>query len=1311
MPGSGATPSRDQDRKRRAVVAPMSGWRLFWCLLAAPFLIIFGIWIVLLAWNHTGPDMPVERHAERTLAWKGSDVLVGLTIAAEAEEEPPPLEITPRAVDLMVCLDVSGSMGDLRDPGSPLSHAVGTLRSLFAIFASPDRRVGVLQFESSPTVLSGPTSDADEFSAALARMTDGGSTDIESALRAGLDLLGDPASTAPADRFLVLISDGNDPNVEGCREVMRVAAERGVTCAGIGVGFTSSTQFFEDVFEYPHLNLGAYGDPRHLAPLIIGFVGQHELMPVGGWNAGLREPVNSAAFDPDPLDDPFFVDATDLGAGTEQLRWELPLLAADPHDVTYSVRPTRIGVNRIATGPASLDYSRSHGPAGDRHAESSGRPALLIISPWLILWLFLPCLLWLLWLLSHRVPRLHIPEDVGPPGIPVPRLTPVPHIEVPHVQQTPTLAVGIGGPGGEALAHLKHNLREMARDADPLRIRLLAVDTDRQRGAPEAFGAALDAGEVLHVPSEPDLAGFVVDVDTHPQEHPYLANWFRAGERRSLPDARNSMREGAQGDRRLARAGFLRSLKQDDASIRRLKEVLAEFAEDERDFQILVVASVDGGTGSGLLFDVAGALRCWCRDLDLVRMPSVVAFLSSGAPDPDTAPNVRATLEELERFQSVRSLPFELPDLHMAGPWDGSVVSLDAPVFDRWYTFDPGEGPALVADAMFLYCERSQRQTMEEILHDADVRLRREGLADGHPRGSLLELKSIRFDLIALIERLRLRGLMGLLNQVCDVSAVERPPDERPVEWAARPPAFWDGAGLYKDMDAKCDSATLKAWHSFLVTGEGGAPPPGNASNLNLFFSRALQVFLNGLVVGEREDAVSDAIRGRQNRLMEIEAFLRRAVERGKELDRACPPDAAYASYLRELNVLHQELLDAVHGWLDILVGPAEPERAGDAEPFPGLYRWAQRRIGELREVEAELNALGHRVYVTDDVGNPELSEESLWSSLIVSAELESGALLSRLTWEVDEQGGIRVHFSGLAETRLDATPDAGPELLRAFADYFDGQVVPSLWEKTLAHKLQNGSVSIERELATHEGDVAYAILTVPDVRRWREFDDLRTRVRTRTAAGVHLSEARIGNPLWISKTVVRPDLRIDDLPAYSDAKRMSSRDISALPFVHHAEARSVLFADHVSRSRGERLPDGIHSAEVRPLFERSGAIKALTGLLVTGRLRPEPRGPLSAWGVDVEGRFLPLQEWGEPAWLESCLRLVVERFSWNGERIPDDVFRVNVADLDEGAVDELAKRSSRLARDAGLTVAECELWELIATECLLILEEKRGRT
>jgi hypothetical protein len=74
-------------------------------------------------------------------------------------------------------------------------------------------------------------------------------------------------------------------------------------------------------------------------------------------------------------------------------------------------------------------------------------------------------------------------------------------------------------------------------------------------------------------------------------------------------------------------------------------------------------------------------------------------------------------------------------------------------------------------------------------------------------------------------------------------------------------------------------------------------------------------------------------------------------------------------------------------------------------------------------------------------------------------------------------------------------------------------------------------------------------------------------------------------------------------------------------------------------------------------------------------------------------------------------LRLVTEGRSWNGEVIPDEVFSVDILALEKAAVEELQKKAARLAEDQTLTAAECELWELVATESFLILEGARGRS
>ena len=1296
--------SRADTRGNSITYAPRSGWGLCWILLLIPILLILLIWGGVVLTNYFGGDHPLTRHVDRTLLFKGQSLDVGLEFAL-GDADTTEIDVDASPVDLMICVDISGSMGHPRDSSSGLYHARRTLQALFAVFASTSRRIGVLEFSGHPSVLSPITADQREFMAGLQKLGGGGGTDIERAMRKGQEML-DDAPLPGARRLLVLISDGQDNNVSGCQQVAEQAAASQITCVGIGVGYTSDEEFFRTVFSPPHLNLGCYGNPQDLAPLVFSFVGNQGLLPVGASNAGLREWLNTAAFDFDSTASPFLIDRAAEDERVERLHFEIPVLVAGRNRLPYTIKACRIGVNRIAPRPAQLAYSPEPGQISS--AQSGITPRVLVLSGWLLFWLYLPALLWLLWMMAHRIPILHKPQKSVAPPVPTPRLAPLGHVAIPSVVQEPALILALGGKGLEVAAHLKHTLREMMPREKASMIRVVGLDTDRESEPPEVMGTGLSPEDRIQTPSSPGLDGWIREAEQRPEEHPYLQYWFPYDTYLQRGAAANSLESGSAGDRRLVRAGFLRSLQADDKSVADLKEIIRTSVPETGQYQILIAASLEGGTGSGLLFDLANAVHCWCADQNLRTPPTVISFLLPGDVRPETAGNVRAALDELERFQQVRGRPVRMPRLSLAEPWDLSYHLRQTPLFDRVYLFHQNQSAADASDVLFLYCERSQRANLRELMHDGEQRVRQQALADGLPRAQNASVRSIRFVLGDLIERLMLTTLQGVVAQLCDVDAIAQPTEDDPTTWIRGPVDDWSEHDLYGALADRSDAEALQLWHRYLI-GLGGdvIPPSGELDRVSAFYREAAPLFLNGFMAGEGEEAIRQAVRRRPNRLLELRAFLRCLGARGRELLEKDVLDEAQQAYLAHLNHVHEGLLDHVDLWTSILVGDPTLEIKDNADPTAGLYRFAQVRVEQLLEIESESGRLNQRTYLGDENGNPELSSSRLFDSRVKEPQLERGELLRRFVWELDDRDELHLHFFGLKEARLDVARDAGTRLLARFEALFDAQTLPDLWNTSLAHKLESGTVSVEQELAAYAADINYAILTVPDIHRWHEFIDLQQRVRQLTAIGRYLREARIDNPLWLSMTVVDPNVVIRQSDTYERASgALREQPPRPLPYVFRVEKVAVDYAEHIARARNISAPKHMQVAEVRAIFEEPGTLRALVVLLAKNQIRCHGRGPLSAWGIEHGGAFHPLQAWGRPAWLTACQRFVSEGFFWDGTPIPEVLFRQALHDVDRDALDSLAHEALGRADSSELTAEERGVWELIATEAMIALEE-----
>ncbi|HMP60882.1 MAG TPA: tubulin-like doman-containing protein [Gemmatales bacterium] len=267
----------------------------------------------------------------------------------------------------------------------------------------------------------------------------------------------------------------------------------------------------------------------------------------------------------------------------------------------------------------------------------------------------------------------------------------------------PTLLVGLGHFGREALQALRTRIIDRFGSLEKLPLwRFLYIDTDAKdltaatAGPPEQ---ALAPTEVLHLPLHQ-----VGHYRRSRQNFEHLMTWMPMDKFYDLPRS-----PSVEGHRMFGRLAFL------DGYLRlvsRLKKDLQAIANPEaHDLAVAstgltvrtpvprvhVFAAAAGGTGSGMLIDLAYTLRRLLQESDHVD-PELVAFLLCGAPTDQTTPpeelaNLYATLTELQHFSS-RAVEFLAE--YGAG---GATIAERAPPFSSVYLARVGHrGPGVVRE-------------------------------------------------------------------------------------------------------------------------------------------------------------------------------------------------------------------------------------------------------------------------------------------------------------------------------------------------------------------------------------------------------------------------------------------------------------------------------------------------------------------------------------------------------------------------------------------------------------------------------------
>jgi hypothetical protein len=227
----------------------------------------------------------------------------------------------------------------------------------------------------------------------------------------------------------------------------------------------------------------------------------------------------------------------------------------------------------------------------------------------------------------------------------------------------PTILVGIGGTGAEVLSRVRRLVVETYGSLDKFPILgFLAIDTDKDYkiSNPEAAGPPFKDNERHWARVTGRQAEDVVaDMD----KYPWIQRWFPTELQRNL----TSLEAGAGQVRACGRFAFFMNYH----DIRdKFKAVMSNVQRRENYMQdtynvkvagnqinVFVTGSLSGGTGSGMLIDIAYAIRDWtkgesCSMTAVVPMPNAFAGIKVGDR---VLANGYAALMELSYFSDHRT--------------------------------------------------------------------------------------------------------------------------------------------------------------------------------------------------------------------------------------------------------------------------------------------------------------------------------------------------------------------------------------------------------------------------------------------------------------------------------------------------------------------------------------------------------------------------------------------------------------------------------------------------------------------------------
>ena len=275
-------------------------------------------------------------------------------------------------------------------------------------------------------------------------------------------------------------------------------------------------------------------------------------------------------------------------------------------------------------------------------------------------------------------------------------------------QFQPSLIIGLGGTGIKVLTFVKKALLEINNNRMPPEVALLAFDTEkenrfriggwgRERKADTRSTGYVQLGSGEYVFLGGNVRRFAEEVSRG--AHPHL-NWWNVRDyfEQNLPEHVWSLAEGAAQYRQFGRIALVYNLNTFQRMVRSAFEAIRSATSGTK-VDIHIVASLAGGTGSGMFLDVAHLVRLLAPRMGLSEFKVMGYFVLSegfsGTPQIDFGMDaVRkdfrareiAALRELARLQTACTPEHPYPVIYrQESIWNTKIEK--AP-FDAFYLLD-----------------------------------------------------------------------------------------------------------------------------------------------------------------------------------------------------------------------------------------------------------------------------------------------------------------------------------------------------------------------------------------------------------------------------------------------------------------------------------------------------------------------------------------------------------------------------------------------------------------------------------------------
>jgi hypothetical protein len=658
-------------------------------LILTPILVI-GAFAAYTYWANARPQAGLLHcRVEPQVVFKGDEVTYTMSFLGEDATRPEGKPAPP--VDMVFVVDTSGSMhsslSDMTQAARTVAHEIATA------YPSGHIRFALTQFHDSSEIKAGWTPDSNTLYAGLNRLDkrsgNSGTADAFPPIRQLLS-----QARPNATKVVVFYTDGHigvDDAIANMAETLR---KQGVHIFSISPpGYDTEAMYlitgdWDRVLEPINLQ-DLVNKFRFVADTVIGLYGN---------NAQLTHQLDSRNFTV-PIEDSEW--RTD---NTGNLVRDIGYLAFKSVDYQHTLIPKTTGLWwSVGLAPPSMSFITPQNELGNMNCER--RPTLLVLSIWWLILAFLPALLWLLFFIGQRITPKPKPEYI-PPAIRTP--APPSPLPLPSVLAlarktvVPTLFIGLGGAGRQALFAIQEQLRAAHLDAknQPYRFLWLDLDASLPQNEPELLTQrGFDNVRELVAPKDIRQAAQYRPLPNQPL--PAQLKWFNP--RDYLDAARNELElsTGANGRRVLARLALFQWLNQGQlvTALKEEYQALLKNTSVDDNRQIILFAERTGGVGCGWIVDIARLFRRMARQAQQSRqqfVPEIIGVLSS-------TPHYQQSLQQQQNRQA---LDKEIETAQMAGafpqrvtyrPNDELLDKTDTESPFNWLFSVTGQAPALAA--------------------------------------------------------------------------------------------------------------------------------------------------------------------------------------------------------------------------------------------------------------------------------------------------------------------------------------------------------------------------------------------------------------------------------------------------------------------------------------------------------------------------------------------------------------------------------------------------------------------------------------